>query len=104
MDILEFIYDGTTYITLFEGEIYDFIYNRIKYLIGLKSGIKYFVSHNNERIKVEWYNSLSVEATLAFHNAMILIKSVIKRNQSHCYYNIFLEKASYQSPKNNDNK
>ena len=53
MDILEFIYDGTTYITLFEGEIYDFIYNRIKYVIGLKSGIKYFVSHNNERIKVE---------------------------------------------------
>ena len=48
-------------------------------------------------MKVESYDSLTVEATLAFHNAMILIKLVIKRNQSHYYYNVFLEKGSYDN-------
>ena len=30
------VYDGTTYLVLFRGEKYDFIYNRIRYLIGVK--------------------------------------------------------------------
>ena len=32
-------YDRTRYLVLFGGEKYDFIYNRIRYLIGVKSGI-----------------------------------------------------------------
>ena len=35
---------------------------------------------------------------------MILIKSVLHKNQNHYYYNIFLENCSYQLPKNNGNK
>ena len=33
------VYDGTRYLVLFESEKYDFIYNKIRYLISVKSGI-----------------------------------------------------------------
>ena len=36
------IYDGTRYLTLLGSGKYDVIYNRIRYLISLKSGITYF--------------------------------------------------------------
>ena len=39
-------YDGTRYLLLFGGEKYDFIYNRIRYLMEIKSCITYVVSHN----------------------------------------------------------
>ena len=35
------IYVGTRYLTLFSSEKFDVIYNRIRYLIILKSGITY---------------------------------------------------------------
>ena len=35
------VYDKTRYLVLFGVEKYDFIYNRIRYLIGLKSDITY---------------------------------------------------------------
>ena len=35
------IYDGNRYLTLLGSEKYDAIYNRIRYLISLKSGITY---------------------------------------------------------------
>ena len=38
------IYDGTRYFTLFGSEKYEAIYNRIRYLISLKSGITYIFS------------------------------------------------------------
>ena len=38
------VYDGTRYLVLFGSEKY-FIYNRIRYLICVKSSIKY-ISHN----------------------------------------------------------
>ena len=34
------VYDGTRHLVLVCSEKYDFIYNRIIYLIGVKSGIK----------------------------------------------------------------
>ena len=37
--ILNKVYDGTRYLVLFGGEKYDFIYNGIRYLLGVKSGI-----------------------------------------------------------------
>ena len=40
------VYDGTRYLVLFEREKYDSIYQRIRYLISLKSGITYIISHN----------------------------------------------------------
>ena len=72
-------YDGTRHIVFFGGEKYDFIYYRIIYLIGVKSGITYFISHNYEGIKVDSYDSLPLEERLTLHNAIILIKSVLRR-------------------------
>ena len=40
------VYDGTRFIVLFGSEEYDFIYNRIRYLINVKSGITSMISHN----------------------------------------------------------
>ena len=38
------VYDGTRYLVLFGDEKCGFIYNRIKYLIGVKSNITCFFS------------------------------------------------------------
>ena len=45
------VYDGTRYLLLFGGE--NMIYNRIRYLIGVKSGITYIASHNYAKIEVD---------------------------------------------------
>ena len=54
------VYDGTRYLVLFGSEKYDFIYKRIRYLISVKSGITYTISHTYAKIKVDSYNSLSL--------------------------------------------
>ena len=38
---------------LFGAEKYDFIYNRIRYLVGVKSGVTYVISHDYAKIKVD---------------------------------------------------
>ena len=86
------VYDGTKYLVLFGGEKYDFIYNRIRYLIGVKSGTTYAFSHNYAKIKVDSYDSLPLEKNLNFHNVVIHIKSVWSEDQNDYYYNILLEK------------
>ena len=40
------------------------IYNKIRYLIIQKSGIKFVISHNYARIEVDSYDSLPLERTL----------------------------------------
>ena len=55
------MYDGTRYLTLLGSEKYDAIYNRIRYLINLKSSITYIFSHYFAKIKVDIYHSLPVE-------------------------------------------
>ena len=55
MDLLEFMME----LVLFGGEKYDFIYNRIRYLIGLKSALNY------SKIKVDSYEPLLLEKTLS---------------------------------------
>ena len=37
-------FDGTKYLVLFALEKYNVIYNRIRYFLGLKSGIMYVFS------------------------------------------------------------
>ena len=81
-----------------ELEKYDAIYNRIRYFIGVKSGITYFSSHNYARIKIHSYDSLPLEKTLSLHNVITLIKSVFNKDQNHYYYNILLETHLYQLP------
>ena len=92
-------YDGTRYLVLFGSEKYDSIYNRIRYLGSVKSGITHIISHSYAKIKVDSYNSLSLEKTIIFHDVIILIKSVFNKDRNNYYYNIFLEKASDELPK-----
>ena len=44
----------------------------IRCLIGAKIGIIYVSSHNNERIKIDTYDSLPLEKSLTLHNVIIL--------------------------------
>ena len=88
--------DRTRYLVLFGGEKYDdFIYSRIRYLIWLKSGITYVISHNYEIIKSDSYDSLTVEKTLTFY-IIILIKSVFNKAKNNYHYNILFETCSYK--------
>ena len=48
---LKYFVNGGKYLALFGSEKYDFIYNRIRYLIGVKSGITYVISKNYEKSK-----------------------------------------------------
>ena len=52
------VYVGSRYFVLFDPEEYDAIYNRTRYLIGLKSGIIYVFIHYYTKIKVDSYDSL----------------------------------------------
>ena len=58
------IYKGTRYLTLFDSEKYDAIYNRIRYLLSLKSSITYVFSHYYAKIKVDSDDFLSIEKRL----------------------------------------
>ena len=68
------IYDGTRYLTLFGSEKYDAIYDRIRCLISLKSGITYIFSHYFAKTKFDSYDSLPIKKILTLHNVIILIK------------------------------
>ena len=46
-----------------------------------KCGIKDSINHNFERIRIYWYNSLPNEKILTFQNVIILIKSVVNKNE-----------------------
>ena len=93
------IYDGSRYLSLPGTENYDVIYDRIRYLISLKSSITYIFSHYFVKIKVDSYDFLLIEKILTLYNAIILIKSVLNKDKNHCYNRIFLEKCSYQLAK-----
>ena len=45
------------------SEKYDFIYNRIRYLIGVKRGITYVISHNNAKVKVDSSHRKSIDVS-----------------------------------------
>ena len=94
--------DGTRYLVLFGSEKYDAIYNRIRYLIGVKSGTAHVISHNYARTKIDSCDSLPREKILTFNNVIIQIKSVFNKNLNHYYCNTFLENCLYQLAKNTD--
>ena len=93
------IYNETRYLSLFGPEKYDAIYNRIKYIISQKSDIKYIFPRYYAKVKVDSCDSFPIGKILTLHNVIILIKSVHNNDQNHYYYNIFLEKCSYQMAK-----
>ena len=47
------VYDRSRYFVLFGSETYNSIYDRIRYLASVKSGITYIISHNYAKIKVD---------------------------------------------------
>ena len=93
------VYDGTRYLVLFRAEKNNFIYNRIRKLIEVKSGIIYVSTHNYARVKVNSYDYLPLEEKLIFHNVVMHIKSFWNKDHNHYYYNTFFEKCFYQLPK-----
>ena len=54
-DILYKISDGTRYLALFGSDKYDATYDRIRYIISLKSSITYTLSHYFTKIKIDPY-------------------------------------------------
>ena len=101
-------YDEIKYLVLLGLEKYDGIFDRIIYLIGLKSGTRYVDSHmvfSYSKTKTDWDVDLSLEKTLNMCNFVIFIKSAFNKNRNQYYYKMFLEKCAYQlAKKDNDNK
>ena len=93
------IYDRTKYLKLFHSEKYDAIYNKIRYLTSLKRRITDVFSRYYSRNKVDFYHSLTIEKLLTLRDIVILIKSVLNKDKSHCYCKIVLEKCTYQLAK-----
>ena len=73
--------DGSRYSVLFESKKYDSIYNKIRYIVSVKSGMTYIIFHNYAKIKVDSYDSLPLEKTMAIDDAIILIKSVYNKDK-----------------------
>ena len=65
-----------------------------------KSCIIESINHNFALMRIDSYNPLPIEKILTFHNVLILIKSIMKKDKSNYYYNIFLEKGSYKNKSN----
>ena len=70
------VYNGTRYLVLFGGEKYDFIYNRIRYLIGVKSSITMLCLMSQNYAKIKVLIHYPKKKILTFLNDLILIKSV----------------------------
>ena len=75
--------DESRHLVLFDFELFDKICDNIKYLISEKSGITDSIDHyfREIRIRIDSYNSFRIEKGLTFHNVIILIKSVVKKNK-----------------------
>ena len=91
IDGLVRIYDRIIYLTLFGSEKHQAIYNRIRYLISIKSGITHIFSHYFAKMKVDSYDYLPIEKILTLHNVVIHIKSVINKDKNHFFDKKFLE-------------
>ena len=70
------------------------------FLISEKCGITDSINNNFTRIRMNSHNSLPIEKTLTFHKVIILIKSVVNKNEKNYYYSIFLEKSLYKDKSN----
>ena len=72
-------FDGTKYLILFGLENFIVVNDRIRYLIVLKSGIRYVFYYIYAKIKVDSDDDLSLEETLTLHNIVILINSILTK-------------------------
>ena len=69
-------YDGNKYLVLFRPEKHNVIFDRIGYVIGMKSGATYVFSHNYTKIKIYSDDDLNLEKGLTMHHVVILVKLV----------------------------
>lgn len=76
-------------------EKYGIIFDRIRYLIILKSNISCAYSHKYTKIGINSNDILHLEKTLNMHNVVILTKSVFNQNDNY-YYQVVLENCSYK--------
>ena len=83
------IYDWTRSLTLIHSEKHYAIYDRTRYLTSLLRSITYIFSDYFAKIKVDFYDSLSIEKILTLPNVIISIKSVLNKEKNHYYYNFF---------------
>ena len=72
------VYDSTRYLVLFGDEKYYLIYNRIRYLKEVKTGVTYVISPYYAKIKIDLYDYLPLEIKLTFHNVALLTKFLVK--------------------------
>ena len=84
------------HLVLLDYGLIDRIWDKIKYLRNKKTGITNNVNYNFGKIKIDLYNSLHIKKRLIFYNFIILIKSVVNKNENKYYYDMFLEKSFYK--------
>ena len=73
-------FDETKYLVLYGLEKYNVIYDRLRYLIRLKSDFTYVFFYTYAKIKVDLEDYLPLEETLTLHNVIIFIKSVFDKD------------------------
>ena len=78
-------YDLSKYLVLFTLEKHNAIFDRIRYLLGLKSNITYAFSHNYAKIKIGSDDDLPLRETLTMHNVIIASKLVLDEDQNQYY-------------------
>ena len=81
---------------LFDYELFNKFWDKIKYLISKKSVITNRINHKFWKIRIESYNFLPVKKMLTFHNFIKLIKSVVNKNKNKYHYNKYLEKGLHK--------
>ena len=67
-------YGEAKYLVLIDSEKYDAIFDRIRYILGLKSSISYVAPHNYAKIKIDSNDDFTSEKT------MKLIKNETNKN------------------------
>ena len=72
------VYEGTRYLVIFGSENYDASFNMIRYQV-----FNYDFSHYYVKVKVDSYDSLTIEKTLTLHNVIKVIGSVLNKDQNH---------------------
>ena len=74
--------DSKKYCTCNELNI-NAILDRIRYLIGLKSGLRMLFLIVVKKIKIDSDDDLPLEKTLTMYNAVFLVKSVFNKNKNY---------------------
>ena len=98
----------------FMMELHIQYYLEVKYIISFITRLNifqrqkvvlhmFFFSHNYAKIKVDPYDLLPLEKKKSFL-VIIHINSVWNKYENHYFYNIFMQKYSFQLSKNNNRK